>query len=169
MSAADVLNVCFPLLRQQKTLNTAKIEAELEMLGLESKPDEIELAWASAQVSENLSDAIASLEAGAEEIERTRAGGAPQAKARQATNAEVVELASDLGTGIGRNTSEEGTMREVTDYKIIEDSGPSLVASQVQKAIKQGWQPQGSMSVYRGGTALGAPRDKYFQVIVKYK
>lgn len=160
MSAADVLNVCFPLLRQQKTLNTAKIEAELEMLGLMSEPNEIELAWASAQVSENLSDAIASLESGSEEIKKTLAGGALPARTRQAPAKDSV---------IGRANNEKNTMREIADYKIIEDSAPSLVASQVQKAIKQGWQPQGSMSVYRGGTALGAPRDAYFQVIVQYK
>ena len=169
MSAADVLNVCFPLLRQQKTLNLAKIKAELEMLGVEASPEDIELAWASAHVNENLSGAISALEQGSDELKKKLAS---DIKANKATK---THKAAGRGKGLDEDTkeraknSEKRVMNEITDYKIIDDKYPPLVASQVNRAIKQGWQPLGSMSIYRGGTALGAPRDVYYQVIVKYR
>lgn len=158
MSAADVLNVCFPLLREQKSLNAAKIESELEMLGLTASFDDIELAWASAQLSENLSDAISSLGDGAEAL-----------KKKLAVNTSPPKEAKTRDAVKSKQSSGGDVVREIANYKVIEGGAPILVASQVNKAIKEGWQPLGSMSIYRGGTALGAPKDQYFQVIVKYR
>jgi hypothetical protein len=169
MSAADVLKVCFPLLRQQKTLNAAKIEVELKMLGVMASLDEIELAWASAQISSDLTSAIAALEDGSEGPIKTSIMDKLQTNRLKAVGSEPVEQVPDQLTVPSSKVSEKDIMRDITEYKVIQDEGPSLVASQVNKAIQQGWQPLGSMSIYRGGTALGAPRDKYFQVIVKYR
>ena len=168
MSAADVLNVCFPLLRQQKSLNAAKIESELEMLGLAASLDDIELAWASAQLSENLSDAIASLGDGAEARKKKLAVNTPLPKVAKTRAPKPAGPAPTKSAGKSKSSGDD-VVREITSYKIIKDGGPSSVASQVNKAIKEGWQPLGSMSIYRGGTAIGAPRDQYFQVIVKYR
>ena len=166
MSATDVLRMCFPLLRQQKTLDRNKIESELTMLGVTYTETDIEIAWASAQIHADLSAALQEIDINRDSLLESASAGL---KKKSAKAKEPTSLPSSTGSLTTAKNATESQMRDISEYKVIQDGGPSSVASQVNKAIQKGWQPLGSMSIYRGGTALGAPQDKYFQVIVKYK
>lgn len=53
---------------------------------------------------------------------------------------------------------------KTTDYKVVSDTTPNGLASEVKKQLLQGWQPQ-------GGIAAIVDKDSrlYYQALVRYQ
>ena len=58
----------------------------------------------------------------------------------------------------------------ISDYEILSAKHQFQIQNMVQKGIKNGWKPFGSMSVYHpGGNPIGPAPDYFFQAMVKFK
>jgi hypothetical protein len=59
-------------------------------------------------------------------------------------------------------------MANILDYRVIQTESRLELITEVNKAIVQGWQPLGGVSVYSEDTFCG-PRPRFAQAVVNYE